>query len=97
MRSCPSKLLGARLGYANKAPEVSAATTQTESDLTTAGRFKDMVVGASCNFGAVKVSGAVRRFSYADARQTNLLLGLWVPLGQGQLKASWQRDAGGNG
>jgi predicted porin len=85
------KVVGARLGFASKGLDLSAALTHTESDLTTAGRFKDAVVGAGYDFGVARVSAALRRFTYADARQTNLLVGLRVPVGRGEVKASWQR------
>lgn len=86
------KVVGLRLGYVTKTFDVSAAHTQTETTLTTSGKFKDSVVGASYDLGMARVSGVVRRFAYAGARQTNLLLGLRVPFGAvGELKASWQR------
>src|SRR5262249_25126319 len=53
--------------------------------------FKDGVVAASYDFGLVKLSGAWRRFKFADSRQTNMLLAAIVPVGAGQVKVSYQR------
>ena len=82
---------GLRIGYRNKDLAVALATTRTENDLTSSGTFKDSGVGAQYNFGPVRTSVAWRRFSQNAARQTNLLLGAWVPLGAGELKLSMQR------
>lgn len=85
------KLMGLRLGWANKQFGVSAASTRSENNLTTAGRFTDNALGANADFGMLRVSVALRRFAYADARQTHTLVGLWLPLGSGELKFSWVR------
>lgn len=88
------KVAGLRLGYVAGAINVSAAYTRSENDLTAGGgggAFKDMALGGSYNFGVVRVSLAVRRFERADAKQTNLLLGASVPMGIGELKASFNR------
>lgn len=89
------KVTGLRLGWANKQFGVSAASTRSENNLThnptTGGRFADHALGANADFGMVRVSIAVRRFAQANARQTNTLVGLWVPLGLGELKFSWNR------
>jgi predicted porin len=85
------KVRGARLGYAAGALVVSGAVTRTENDLTATGRFDDRVIAALYDFGPVRVSLALRRFDQADARQDNLLLGAWIPVGNGEIKASWYR------
>lgn len=86
------KVLGARLGYAAGPLVVSAAYTRTENNLTTAtGRFDDRVVAGLYDFGPVRVSLALRRFDQADATQDNLIVGAWVPVGNGEIKASWLR------
>ena len=85
------KVEGARLGWGTKTFKASAALTHTTSNLTTLGRFKDLTVGASQDFGVARVSAAWRKLSYGPADQTNLLLGLWVPVGLGELKASWHQ------
>lgn len=86
------KLSGLRVGYAAGPFNVSAAHTRSENDLTGAtGAFKDTALGGSYDFGIARVSLAARRFAHANARQTNLLIGLWVPVGSGELKASYNR------
>ncbi|MCW5637089.1 MAG: porin [Rubrivivax sp.] len=86
------KVVGGRLGYAQKAFGVSAALTRSENDLTTRGAFKDTALGGSYDFGAARVSLAWRRFDVADTQQTNVLVGAWIPLGaSGELKLSWNR------
>lgn len=81
---------GARLGWGSKAFELSAAMTVSSNDLTTAtgSDFKDLALAGRADLGVLRVSAGVRRFSLRDARQTNLLLGLWVPVGAGELKVS---------
>ncbi len=91
------KLIGGRLGYAAGPFGISAATATTENDLTTGGRFRDQALAGQYDFGVVKVSAAWRRFRQADATQTQVLLGAWVPIGNGELKLSWNRaDLGGS-
>ena len=85
------KVLGARLGYASGPIVVSGGFTQTENSLTVADKFKDAALGASYDFGIVRVSGAWRRFSLGSPRQTNTMLGAVVPIGLGDLKLSYVR------
>jgi predicted porin len=84
------KLWGARLGYAEGPLVVSAAYDETSNDLTGGDDFKDGVVAAAYDFGIVRVSGALRRFKFADFRQTNVLVAAMVPIGAGQVKLSYQ-------
>ena len=83
------KVMGARLGFASGAVVVSGGFTQTENSATVSDRFKDATLGASYDFGLVKVSGAWRRFSLGSPRQTNLIAAAVVPLGLGDLKLSY--------
>jgi len=83
------KVLGARLGYASGPMVVSGALTQTENSLTVVDKFKDVVLGASYDFGVVRVSGAWRRFSLGSPRQTNTMAAAVVPIGLGELKLSY--------
>lgn len=86
-----ARVIGLRLGYADKQLNVSAAATRTDNDLTTSGHFQDTVVGGGYDFGAVRVSAAVRRFEQAASNQTNLLLGVRVPVSSGEVKLSYNR------
>ena len=85
---------GARLGWSNGKLEVSGAVTVSSNDLTTAAGadFKDVVLGGRADLGVLRASVALRRFSLKDARQTQLLLGAWVPLGGlGEIKLSYNQ------
>ncbi len=55
------KVIGARLGWADKRFGVSAATTQTENNLTVSGKFKDHAIGGQADIGVVRLSAAYRR------------------------------------
>jgi predicted porin len=81
---------GGRVGWAAGGIDISAAMTVSSNDLTTAigSDFKDLALAGRVDLGAVRVALGVRRFTQADARQTNLLLGLWVPVGNGEIKLS---------
>jgi predicted porin len=85
------KVVGARLGWSDRRFAVSAATTRTENNLTTSGKFKDHSIGGQADTGPVRLSAAYRVFDQAAAEQTNMLLGATVPIGQGELKLSWVR------
>lgn len=84
-----AKVLGLRIGYTAPAFSLSAATTRSENTLTVNGRFSDDVIGGSTQFAGLKLSGAWRRFSVDDARQTLLMLGASHAWGAHELKASW--------
>jgi predicted porin len=85
------KVLGARLGYVAGPLVVSGGFTQTENSATIADKFRDAVLGASYDFGSVRLSGAWRRFSLGSPRQTNLMAAAIVPVGLGELKLSYVR------
>lgn len=85
------KVVAAHLGYANGPLALWAASTVTENDLTTTGRFKDQLLAGKYNFGPVSMAVGLRRFAYASSRQTNALLAAVVPVGAGQIKVSLLR------
>jgi len=84
-----AKVLGIRFGYAAKSFGASAATTSSQNGLTTAGRFKDSVLGAHVDVANVKLSAAWRQFKYDQAKQAMTLLGAVATWGQHEVKASW--------
>jgi predicted porin len=84
-----AKVVGIRLGYAGAGFGVSAATTRSENNLTTDGRFTDSVFGGNLDVANVKLSAAWRQFKYSQARQTLVLLGAIATFGPHELKASW--------
>jgi predicted porin len=90
------KATGGRLGVTAGPVYVSAAMMKTRNDLTGPDTFDDAAVGVSYDASVVKLVAGVRRFEFRSARQNNLLLGATVPIGQHELKASWNRaDWGG--
>ena len=87
------KVVGARLGWSTSKFGISAATTRSENNLTTTGSFRDHAMGGNADFGFVRVSAAFRLFEQADAEQRNIVVGMTVPFGQSEVKASWNRAA----
>jgi predicted porin len=87
------KVMGVRLGYVSGPLNTSAAYTRSENNLTAAGGpFKDTALGASYNFEWARTSLAMRRFEQSTAKQTNLILGAWIPAGQsGEVKVSYHQ------
>lgn len=85
-----AKVQGARVGYLTKQWGASVAHTRSENDLTAAGgAFTDQALGGSVDFGMVRVSAVQRRFKQDQAKQTNTLLGAWIPIGLHEIKLSW--------
>ncbi|GCL62632.1 porin [Pseudaquabacterium pictum] len=84
-----AKLVGLRLGYAGKGFGVSAASTTSDNSQTTAGKFRDTVVGGQVDVANVRLSGAWREFKYATSKQTLLLIGATATFGLHEVKASW--------
>lgn len=84
------KVVGLRLGWTGKQFGFTAASTRSENNLTDAagGRFSDDTIGATANLGPARVALAYRVFEQAAARQRNTIVSLWLPLGQGELRAS---------
>jgi predicted porin len=89
-----NKYQGARVGYAAGPINVSAAYGKTETGTPD---LKVMSVGASYNFGVATIQGVYEQLK-ADARkQKTFLIGTVVPLGQGELHASFDKaDQSGN-
>lgn len=85
------KVLGARIGWAGAGAVLSLATTTTENNLTTAGKFEDTALGGSYAFSALRLSAAWRRFEQAGSEQTNMLVGVSVPFGVHEIKGSFVR------
>ncbi|HMS05866.1 MAG TPA: porin [Burkholderiaceae bacterium] len=88
------KVTGLRVGWSGSGVRLSAASTRTSNDLTTLGSFTDNTVGASYDFSGVRISAAWRRFQYANARQTNLMLAGTIKVGQsGNVKISLGKNS----
>lgn len=86
-----NKFTGVRLGFSGKGFNISASASRSTNNLTGGNAFTDQVIGGSYDFGPVQFSAALRQFKQGSAKQTNLLLGGWMPLGQGTLKVSVNR------
>lgn len=84
-----NKVLGARIGWAGAGVSLSAGYATTENDLTTAGKFSDTTAGGSYNFGFLRLNGVWRQFKQNNAKQSNILVGAVVPVGAGEIKASY--------
>lgn len=87
-----AKVVAARVGYAAKGWNVSAATASSENSQTTAGSFKDMAFGGAYTLDKLRLSAAVREFSYDQATQSLTLLGATATWGPHEIKASWVRS-----
>lgn len=81
---------GFRAGWAGAGINVAAAQFVTRN--AAAGqRFKDQAIGASYDFGAVKLDVAQRRWTYLGDRTVNTQLGAVVPVATGAFKLTWLR------
>ncbi|HSW07003.1 porin [Aquabacterium sp.] len=87
-----ARLTGLRVGYANQAFSVSAATTRSKNSQTTAGSFRDSAVGGSVELHSVRLSAAWREFRYDSAKQLLWMLGAVATFGLHEVKASWIRS-----
>lgn len=83
------KLIGGRLGWQGKSVGVTSAYATTQNDLTATGKFKDMVIGVNGTVGPVRLTLAQRRYQQAQAKQTNLMLGVMSSFGVVDVKASY--------
>lgn len=84
------KYSSGRLGYRNGALHVSVYHGATRIDAAGTD-LKQSGVAGSYNFGVARVSGSVTQSKYLNARQTNLLVGVAVPVGVGRIRASYNR------
>ena len=90
-QGAPGKYIGARLGYA--AGPVDVAGSYSTTDNNAAGdKFKVASVGASYDFGAAKLLGLYHVSEQTVRKQTNWVAGVMVPIGLGQVRASFVRS-----
>ena len=87
-----NKYMGARIGYAAGPVNVALALGNTEVSGTR--DMKAMNIGASYNAGFMTVMGQYHRYtidntSGTDPKQTNIAVGVAVPVGAGTIKASY--------
>lgn len=85
------KYAGGRLGYAAGPLNVSLAYGNTDvAPVGGADKFKTFDLGASYNFGVVKVSGYYQQNKFANLKLVNYNIGATVPVGTtGEVRASF--------
>ncbi len=82
-----NKYWGARIGYAAGPFDVAFALGET--DTVTPEDAEVMNLGGSWNFGFMKLLALWNQIEFANLKETYWGLGVSVPLGQGELKASY--------
>lgn len=92
------KYVGARFGYATGALKLSAAFGQTDTANADTPKFKTTSIGGSYNFGLATLEGFANHNTYDVKKATTVLLGVVVPVGTSEIRASYQRlNASGGG
>lgn len=84
-----AKYRGGRLGYEAGPLNIAAAYGVTDTAL---GDFKTRTLGGSYNFGVAKAYLNVLRNTRGSDKQSNVLIGVAVPVGAGTIKASLARS-----
>lgn len=80
---------GLRVAYRNGPVNVQAATRLVKNATATVRDFKDNVLGASYDFGVVKVALQRRDFKFNTAKLEQTMLHLSAPLGNGTVKFTY--------
>jgi predicted porin len=94
-----AKYQGGRIGWAAGPLDLSAALGRTEVATAATGddQFETWNVGASYNFGVMRVAGYVMNLSSGALEQRNLAIGVVVPFGPHGIRASYTRVTGEGG
>lgn len=86
------KYAGARIGYAVGPLDVAVGYGRTDvAPVAGEDTFETAIIGASYNFGVVKLTGYYQRNEAGNQKLTNVHVGASVPLGNGLLRASYVR------
>ncbi len=85
------KYAGGRLGYANGPIDVAVSYGSTEVDAT-GGKFKTTGIGGSYNFGVAKLMSHYYSDRLLALKENRFLLGVSVPLGAHEIRASYVRS-----
>lgn len=89
------KYAGGRFGYANGPIDVNVSYGATTVD-SAGGKFKTTGIGGSYNFGVAKLMSHYYRDQLLTAKENRFLIGVSVPLGAHEIRASYVRsDANG--
>lgn len=95
------RYLGARVGYAAGPLDVAGAYGRTRAALAGEPQVTIWNVGASYNLGVVKAFAQfhheVNEVPVIDVRERRFVVGASVPIGAGELRASWARSSGDPG
>jgi len=84
------KYFGGRVGYAGGPVDVSVSYGQTTvAPLLGEDKFKTADIGASYDFGVVKLMGYYTQNKFATQKLASYSLGVVVPVGVGQFKAAY--------
>jgi predicted porin len=86
-----SKTRGLRLGYGQGPFQVNFASVVTSNTLVAGASFKDQVLGASYDFGMLKVVGYQRNYKIASEKFALTMLGVSAPVPGGVFRASYLR------
>lgn len=81
------KYTGGRLAYASG--KLGAQFAYGETELGALGTFKQTTGGASYDLGSVKVQGSVTEGKLGSNKATTVLVGAVMPMGAGELRASY--------
>jgi len=86
-----NKYAGARIGYAAGPIDVAAAYGQTTIDIAGEPKFKLFDIGGSYDLGMVKLMAQYVQSKYelTDLKAKTYLLGVVVPMGQGEIHAAY--------
>ncbi|MEP7099174.1 MAG: porin, partial [Burkholderiales bacterium] len=84
------KYMGGRIGYAAGPVDVSVSYGQTTvAPLLGEDKFKVADIGASYDFGVVKLMGYYTQNKFASQKLATYSLGVVAPIGLGQIKAAY--------
>ena len=95
VRNTAGEYAGVRLGYMNGPLNVAVAAAN-EGSTSQANSYKRWNVGASYDLGVAKVVGYYNHGKFANLSQKVTSIGVSVPMGAAELKASYN-NANGNG
>jgi predicted porin len=82
---------GARVGYANGPLNVGLAFSSTNYDTANLGDRRAVNVGASYNFGVATLMGQISNDKNDVAKAKGFLLGVSMPMGAGEIRASYSQ------
>lgn len=82
---------GGRLGYGVGAVSVSGAVSSTRNSITSGAQFKDASYGVLYSIDGLRLTAAVRRMRFREAKQSTVIVGMTMRAGPGDIKLSVSR------